>query len=106
MAGRSAVAAGLISSGDMDRQEFEGRKRKAPAAWPGLEFLAGASSLVALSQELQQQREQVDEVEVERERAADGRPLRYVTALRGIAVDVVVLQPLRIPGGEPREHQH
>ncbi|KAG5724614.1 hypothetical protein E4T56_gene9685, partial [Termitomyces sp. T112] len=60
----------------------------------------------ALAEELQQQREQVDEVQVKRQRTGDGCTLRNFTSGRGVAVDVVVLQPLGIPGGEAREHQH
>src|SRR3954454_24858611 len=79
---------------------------KTPAFRPGLVSFALVWRLVALAEELQEQREQVDEVQVQRQRAGDGRTLCDVTAGRGVAVDVVVLQPLGIPGGEAREHQH
>src|SRR6478735_8561453 len=120
MAGRSATAAGLISGEDMAARlprRCEERKRrsndddsvaipktKAPARWPGLGAFSSLRRSVALSEELQEQREQVDEVQVERQRAGDRRAFRHVTAGRGVAVDVLVLQPLGIPGGEAREH--
>src|ERR1700733_4054557 len=102
MTGRSAATAGLISSEDMARRLFlSAPKEKPRPQGRGLNSLAqGALRSVALAEQLQQQREQVDEVQVERERSGDRRTLGYVTALRGIAVDVIVLQPLGIPGGE------
>src|SRR3979490_1516121 len=86
-----------MTTGPKEKRRREGR---------GFKSWSWAEALVALAEQLQQQREQVDEVQVERQRAGNRRPLRNVTALRGIAVDVVVLQPLGVPGGEAREYQH
>src|SRR6185312_16454970 len=117
MAGRSASVAGLISGEDMGRRlegsrgcrkgrRYHRRNDECPlqtkspgqmaGAWCVLE---GFARSVALSKELQQQREQVDEVQVERQGAGDRRAFRHVTPGRGVAVDVLVLQPLGIPGG-------
>src|SRR5450432_2850183 len=70
-----------------------------------LELFALVERLVTLTEELQQQREQVDEVQVQRQRTGDRRAFRDIAAGGGIAIDVLVLQPLRIPGGETREDQ-
>src|SRR3981189_87152 len=64
----------------------------------------GGFSLFALSQQLHQQREQVDEIEIERESAQDRGPLHGL-AVHG-AVEILALEPLGAPGGETREHQH
>src|SRR5258706_1296956 len=107
MKGRSAAAAGRISSEDMPPRLFCWSKKKSPGRQAGaLNSPAKLQRSVALTEQLQEQREQVDEVQIERQRAGDCRTLRHVTTLRGIAVDVIVLQPLRIPGADAREHQH
>src|SRR4051794_15500986 len=104
MAGRSASRVGLISRAGMGKKYFCPTQKKSPGAEAGASILLPCQPSVALAEQLQQQREQVDEVQVERECARNRRTLGNVTALRGIAVDVVVLQPLGIPGGEAREH--
>src|ERR1043166_7875521 len=104
MAARSAATAGLISRAGMGGQYFWPPQKKSPGGEAGASNFSLRSASVALSEQLQQQREQVDEVQVERECAGDRRTLGNFTALRGVAVDVVVLQPLGIPGGEAREH--
>src|SRR5882724_7999547 len=107
MKGRSAAAAGLISGEDMPRRLFLlSAKEKPRPRGRGSNSSAQVLRSVALTEQLQQQREQVDEVQVERQRAGDRRTFRHVTALRGIAVDVIVLQPLGIPGGEARKYQY
>src|SRR6267378_5385549 len=111
MAERSAAMAGLISGEDMASRLFSlSAKEKPRPSGRGLNLSARTQAVtqrsVALAEQLEQQREQVDEVQVQRQRTGNGGALRHVTALRGIAVDVVVLQPLGIPGGEAREHQH
>src|ERR1700748_1261623 len=107
MEGRSAAVAGLISGADMARRLFLlWAKEKPRPRRPWLDyFRVKAWRSVALAKQLQQQREQVDEVQVERQCAGNRRALSHVTALRGIAVDVVVLQPLGVPGGEARKYQ-
>src|SRR6266566_6835489 len=101
MSGRSAAAARRISSEGMARRLFlPAAKEKPRPRGRGLNLSAQMPRSVALTEQLQEQREQVDEVQVKRQRAGDCRTLRHVTTLRGIAVDVVVLQPLGIPGGE------
>src|SRR5258708_27930886 len=108
MKARSASVAGRISSVDMSRRLFflAAKEKPRPQA-AGASILASkAWRLVALTEQLEQQREQVDEVQVQRQGAGDRRAFRHDAALRGIAVDVVVLQPLGIPGGEAREYQH
>src|SRR5216684_1444658 len=98
MSGRSAAAARRISSEDMARRLFlPAAKEKPRPRGQGLNLSAQVPRSVALTEQLQEQRKQVDEVQIERQRAGDGRTLRDVTALRGIAVDVIVLQPLGIP---------
>src|SRR4029079_16417650 len=106
MAGRSASSVGLISSVDIRGEYFCPAQKKSPGGEPGLRTVSLSWRLVALAEQLQEQREQGDEVQVERECAGDRRTFRDFTALRGIAVVVVVLQPLGIPGGEACEHQH
>ena len=64
-----------------------------------------AYALVArLAHEAQQHQEQVDEVQIERERSHDRTALdgRYVT--RHVVVDI--LQALRVIGREPGKYQH
>src|SRR5882672_7944260 len=107
MTGRSAAAAGRISGEDMAFRLFSLQAKEKPRpSGRGSNLSARAKRSVALTEQLQQQREQVDEVQVQRQCAGDRRTFRHVTALRGIAVDVVVLQPLGIPGGEAREYQY
>src|SRR6478735_2906148 len=107
MSGRSAMTAGRIWSEDMAGRLFlPAAKEKPRPQGRGSDWSANAPGSVALTEQLQQQREQVDEVQIERQRAGDCRTLRDLTTLRGIAVNVVVLQPLGIPGGEAREYQH
>src|SRR5580698_1092308 len=108
MAGRSAAVAGLISGADISRRLFSlCAKGKPRPMGRGSNWLAPeVERSVALTEQLQQQREQVDEVQIQRQRTGDGGPLRDVTALRSIAVDVVVLQPLGVIGGEAGEDQH
>src|SRR5689334_3492503 len=62
-----------------------GAKNKSPGRWAGARCCLGLSRRsVALSEELQQQREQVDEVQVERQGAGDGCALRHVSARLGV----------------------
>jgi hypothetical protein len=42
-----------------------GAQAKTPALWPGLVSVLSSQCLVALAEELQKQREQVDEVQVQ-----------------------------------------
>src|SRR6202035_1435694 len=57
---------------------------KAPAGGPGLIFLRRClQRSVALAEQLQQQREQVDEVQIQRQCSEDGRAFRHRAALRG-----------------------
>src|ERR1700678_1200555 len=114
MADRSAATAGLISGEeeliseeDMARRLFlSAIKEKPRPQGRGSNHQLKRGRSVALAEQLQQQREQVDEVQIQRQRTGDRSPLRHVTALRGVAVDVIVLQPLGIPGGKARKHQH
>src|SRR6266849_5203719 len=107
MEGRSAATVGLISSEDIAGDYFCLSQKKSPGREAGARIIPRKRQRsVALTEQLQQQREQVDEVQVKRQRAGNRRTLRYVTALRGIAVDVIVLQPLGIPGGEAGKYQH
>src|ERR1700676_2610722 len=107
MADRSAATAGLISAADMARRLFLSvAKEKPRPKGRGSNHPLWRGRSVALAEQLQQQREQVDEVQIERQRAGDRSPLRHITALRGVAVDVIVLQPLGIPGGEAGKYQH
>src|SRR6266567_3885960 len=107
MAERSAAVAGLISGEDMASRLFSLQAKEKPRpSGRGSNLSARTQRSVALAEQLQQQREQVDEVQVQRQRTGNGRALRHVTTLRGIAVDVIVLQSLGIPGGEAREYQY
>src|ERR1700674_1299648 len=104
MEGRSAAVAGLISSEDMAQRLFlPAAKEKPRPRGRGFYSCARGNRSIALTEQLQQQREQVDEVQVERQCAGDRRTLRHVAALAGKAVDVVVLQPLGIPGRGARD---
>src|SRR5665213_3749953 len=120
MAGRSAAVAALISGEDISGKDISGRDISGRDMAARL-FLLGAKEKprrlgrgfnsspkrwrsVALAEQLQQQREQVDEVQIQRQGAGDGRALRDVAALRGVAIDVVVLQPLGVVGGEACEY--
>src|ERR1700756_4832024 len=106
MEGRSAAAAGRISSADMStRLFFLSPKEKPRPLKAGARTIRRSLRSVALAEQLQQQREQVDEVQVQQQRTGDRRAFRYNAALRGVAVDVVVLQPLGIVGGEASKHQ-
>src|SRR6185437_7825784 len=117
MAGRSASVADLISGEDMLFTISARLLRSIFFVVPGHDDSAkqkprpdGRGSMrsqdvrrsVALSEELQEQREQVDEVQIERQGAENRCALRHITTGRGVAVDVLVLQPLGIPGGEAR----
>src|SRR6202046_314050 len=113
MADRSAATAGLIS-GAQDLISGEGMARRLFSSVPkekprpqgrGSHVSPKLGRSVSLAEQLQQQREQVDEVQIKRQGAGACSPLRHVTALRGIAVDVIVLQPLGIPGGEAGQQQ-
>src|SRR5690349_5981941 len=70
-----------------------------PAAPP-----PGPRLLVPLPHTLEEKREQVHEVEVERQRAENGRALCDLP-VHG-AIEVFALEPLGIPGRQAREHQH
>ena len=59
---------------------------------------------VAAAHELEQEREQVEEVEVELQRAHDGGALEHV-ALHG-AVNVFALEPLGVPCSQSGKHEH
>src|SRR6516225_4422523 len=107
MEGRSAATAGLISSEDISSEDmgkdyFYLSQKKSPGERAGAWKipLALRERSVALTEQLQEQREQVDEVQIERQRAGDGRTFRHFAALLGIAIDVFVLQPLGIPGSK------
>src|SRR5579872_6645251 len=84
-------------------------RKKSPGLSQGRGFRTlslRADGLVALTKQLQQQGEEVDEVQIERQCADNGGSLRHVAAGAGIAVDIIVLQPLGIPGREAGEYQH
>src|ERR1017187_6325863 len=109
MKGRSAAAAGLISGEDMATRLFLPVAKEKPrlqGRGSNLSAQVQVPLSVALAEQLQQEREQVDEVQIERKRAGDGRTLCNIATLRGIAVDVIILQPLRVISGEAGEHQH
>src|SRR5271155_2136642 len=99
--------AGLISIDDISGDYFRASQKKSPGRKAGAfgSMVLVRCASVALAEQLQQQREQVDEVQVERQGAGNGRTLCHVTARAGIAIDVVVLQPLGIVGSEAREYQ-
>src|SRR3981081_2053549 len=97
MKGRSAAVAGRISSEDMPSRLFLLGTKEKPRRWGrGFDWFAAVKRSVALTEQLQQQGEQVDEVQIERQRTEDRGAFRHHTALRGVAVDVVVLQPLGV----------
>src|SRR6202012_4873261 len=81
----------------MTMGRWQSLKNKSPGRMAGARSVVRFRRSVALSRQLQQQREQFDKVRVERQRPGDGCPLGDVTARRSVAVDVVVLQPLRVP---------
>src|ERR1051326_7829926 len=56
-----------------------------------------------LSRQLQQQDEEIDEVEIESERAHQRLLGEYVT---GVALDIDLLDPLRVPGGQAGKNKH
>src|SRR4051812_37733500 len=77
--------------------------KNAPAMSRGAELRFRSDTSAAIAEEAQHEQEQVDEVEVERERAHDG------LAADGGAVLLRVehfLDLLRIPGGEAGEDEH
>ena len=113
---RSASVAGRISSEDIagevaSGKDMDGRlfslaaKEKPRPQGRGLIDPIAVRS-VALTEQLQQQREQVDEVQVERQRTGNRRAFGEVNALGGISVDLDVLQPLGVIGGKAREHEN
>src|SRR5258705_8045465 len=109
MAERSAAMAGLISGEDMASRLFSlSAKEKPRPSGRGLNLSARTQAVtqrsVPLAEQPEQQREQVDEVQVQRQRTGNGGAPRHVTPLPGIAAAGVVLQPLGLPGGEAREH--
>src|SRR3546814_1537444 len=65
-------------------------------AWP-------PSSLLTLPEQAQQQLEQVDKIEIERQRAHHGQLVRPLGSSIG---QILALQALGVPSGEPRKHQH
>src|SRR5579871_3969690 len=77
--------------------------QKAPAKARGLFFFCERrASLVAAAEELQQHHEEVDEVEIKRKRAHH----RFAAGDHFvISLEIHLLDALRIPGGETREHQ-
>src|ERR1043166_4771140 len=93
--------------GSSPRMTLPGRdeaKQKPRLRGRGFNLSANAKASVALSEQLQEQREQVDEVQIQRQRAGNGGAFGDVAAGRGVAVDVLILQPLGIPGGRSEEH--
>src|SRR5215216_7037909 len=78
----------------------EGHK-KAPGAEPGAQSRALCCCSATVAEQAQQHQEQVDEVEIERQRTHDG-----LAAGDGAVIHraVHLLDLLRVPGGEPGEH--
>src|SRR5215216_4558459 len=68
---------------------------KAPAEAGACHIRFCRRFLLALAEQVEQEREHVDEVQVERERARDGRLLRHVSRHR--AIQILALQALCIP---------
>src|ERR1700730_14131169 len=64
----------------------------------------GLRSLVPLTKQLKQQRENVDEVQLEGECAQNRRALRRL-AIHS-AMQILALEPLRVPGGKSGEDQN
>ena len=60
----------------------------------------------AAAEQLEQHHEQVDEVQVQAQRAHDRTLGDHLGTGAGIAGQILLLQPLRVPGGEAGEHQH
>ena len=78
-------------------------KTKAPRRSPGRFANSALQCLAPVAEQAQQHQEQVDEVEVERQRAHDSLAPRDRAVIVGA---VHLLDLLRVVGGEAREHDH
>src|SRR5579871_6368653 len=103
MAATSAGATGRILISVMGTDQSLGQNNETPRVWPGafgLNRWLPASAAVA--HEAQQEQEQVDEVEIERQGAHHRLPAGDSAVIHRA---VHLLDPLRVPCGEPGEDQ-
>src|SRR5262249_58015523 len=94
----SCAVAGRTVTADIARRKLT---KKAPGGEPGARSRAFACCSAPVAEQAEQHQEQVDEVEVEGQRAHHG-----LAAGDGAVIHraVHLLDLLRVPGGEPGEH--
>lgn len=80
-------------------------RKKAPVVTGAIKRLATTPALVLLaaSKQMQQHKEQIDEVEVETKRAHNGLSARGRLT---ISLEIHLFDLLRVIGGQARKHQH
>src|SRR5580700_9328177 len=91
------MAISLMGGGGNGYPKTTAPRRSGRGAYP-----CGSDHSAAITEQLEQHREHVDEIQIERQRAHDG-----LAARDGAVVVHIVhfLDPLRVPGGEPGEHE-
>src|SRR6266487_4581601 len=102
--GTSAIwIALLVATDDSNHGDATWQKESAPAVGRGACFQVGCCASAAVAEEAQHEQEQVDEVEIERQRAHDGLAADDGAVLHRVEH---LLDLLRVPGGKACEDEH